>query len=1079
MKQEILDLIITENARQYPQKTAVKSENRSISYGELEINSNRIANFMHRKIEEIPHVVILMDRSILLIESIIGILKCELVFVPISPSLPQNRIKTMIRESRAQWVISETTYYKKFSDIFTCKVEGKDEPQFKTLLIDQEGNHPDIEPSKNLFLLPSGQGDEELLFERTFNKNCYIYFTSGSTGIPKGVLGRQTSLLHFIRWEIEEFGVHHHFKISQLTPPSFDPFLRDIFVPLMTGATLCIPSNDTLLDMEKLVRWIDDNEITLIHTVPSLFKSMVNQLPETRCFHHLKYILLAGELLRGRDIHRFIEVFNDRISLVNVYGPTETTLAKLFYRIKPEDKDRAIIPVGKPIKGAQVMILDRKKQKCRMGKKGEIYIRTPFISSGYYNDSILNEKVFIKNPYGKHPQDIIYKTGDLGRILPDGNLEITGRVDFQVKIRGMRVELGEIENCLLMHPYIHEAIVITRERENTEKYLCAYVISNKKLETATLRNYLSESLPEHMIPNFFIPLEKMPLTSSGKIDRRALPEPGIDDNKSYEPPRNPLEEQLVNIWSQQLGLDKKAIGIEANFFELGGHSLKASAITAQIHKTLNVRVPLAELFKSPTIKGLSARIKELELNKYTSIKLTENKEYYPLSPAQKRLYILQQMDLTSTAYNIPMMVGLEGEIDKQRVRTIFKYMLQRHEALCTSFHMINNEAWQKIHPETELDIRFSTIHESQPQKTNHPFDSHYVNEFLQPFNLSQAPLFRIAMIKLEEKKYILMTDIHHIISDGISMHLMMKEFTAIYLKETLLPLRLRYRDFSCWQQELLISGEIQRQEKFWLETFKGEIPRLNMPLDYPRPAVKTFAGDKVSLGLGKELTTAIIHFNKENGITLFMLLLAVYQILLHKYTGQTDIVVGSPVSGRGHVDLENLLGVFVNMIATRNRPAPEKSFIELLGEVKDVAAAAFDNQEYPFEELITKLGLQGETNRNPLFDMGLVLQNTASEAGMISVPQKDSLKVTQYDLGNRGSRFDMLLTVIENSQEIEILLEYSTHLFKPSSAQLMCTHYKEILEQGIDNKEAGIKDITISSYLKEIKSSPVDLDFEI
>ena len=604
MDREFLDSRITERARRCPGKTAIRCEDQSVTYLDLEKRSNRVANFMYGKIAKIHNVIIILDRSPRLIESIIGLLKCGLVFVPLDPLFPPNRVKKMIDETRAEWVITDAKNYETFKEILFGDL--------KIVVIDGESSG--FDSFDNVFYLDHRLESDGLTFERVFNKNCYIYFTSGSTGIPKGVLGRRRGLAHFIQWEIDEFGVDEHFNVSQMTPPSFDPFLRDIFLPLMAGGTSCIPSKNTLMNMRQLIRWIEKNDITLIHTVPSLFKRLVSEIEDGNCFPNLKYILLAGELLRGRDIYKFIEIFKDDIQLVNVYGPTETTLAKLFYRIQPGDVNRAIIPVGKPINGAQVLILDSKKQKCRRGKKGEVYIRTPFISSGYYNDPQLTEKLFIKNPYGTHPNDIIYKTGDLGRLLPDGNIELSGRVDFQVKIRGVRIELGEIENRLLMHKNIREAVVTAKDEKNGDIYLCAYVVPGpgKKPEVSLLREYLSNDLPDYMIPSYFVFLEKIPLTFNGKLDRTMLPGPketGINLEIDYLAPRNVMERKIAETWKEVLKLEK--IGVNNNFFDMGGNSLKAMEISSQLSNAFEKEIPVAKLFEHTTISSLAHYLNEL------------------------------------------------------------------------------------------------------------------------------------------------------------------------------------------------------------------------------------------------------------------------------------------------------------------------------------------------------------------------------------------------------------------------------------------------------------------------------------
>lgn len=612
MNDEFPITTITGFAQQHPRRIAVKSEEQSISYLDLEKKSNRVANFMKGKIKEVPHVIIILDRSPGLIISIIGLLKSGLVFVPLNPFFPGTRVKKMIEETRAEWVITTEEYYEKFKQVIKSNKNN-----LKTLLIN--GKDDGVDPQENTFYLDSNIESDRLTFEPVFNKNCYIYFTSGSTGIPKGVLGRQESLVHFIQWEMKEFEVNESFNVSQMTPPSFDPFLRDIFLPLMVGGTSCIPSHDTLMNVRELIRWIEKDEITLIHTVPSLFKRVVSEISNSNCLHSLKFILLAGELLRGRDIHRFMEIFGDRIQLVNVYGPTEATLAKLFYRIKPGDANRASIPVGKPIDGARVLILDSKKQKCWPGQKGEIYIRTPFLSSGYYNDPRLNKKVFIKNPFSKHANDIIYKTGDLGRLLPDGNIELSGRVDFQVKIRGARIELAEIENRLLQHNDVGEAVVTAKEEKNGDKYLCAYVVpvTGKKPDTHMLKEYLARDFPNYMVPPYFVFLDEMPLTANGKVDRSTLPDAkayGLNLKNDYLAPGNIIEERIAGIWQEVLHLEK--VGINHNFFDLGGNSLKMMEVSSQLSKEFKKEIPIAKLFEHSTIRSLSTYLLE-DNNNYT------------------------------------------------------------------------------------------------------------------------------------------------------------------------------------------------------------------------------------------------------------------------------------------------------------------------------------------------------------------------------------------------------------------------------------------------------------------------------
>ena len=616
MKLEHLAKYIHNHARGNPSGLAIESDDSVLNWSELVGASNRIANFFDEKIfssaggGESLNVCVILDRSPEIITALIGLLEAGLVFVPVSPHIPLKRVQLLLEETKARWVITSQEYREKFEELFTNN-------RLNVLTVDDFNNQND-----------------ELQFEMRYNKYCYIYFTSGSTGIPKGVLGRHKSLHHYIDWEIDEFAIDNRFRVSQLTPPTFDPYLRDIFVPLLSGGTICIPGYNTLMDPGKLISWINEKKIGLIHIVPSLFKLISGEICGPDNFPDLKYILLAGELLRGNDVRRFIEIFNDRIQLVNIYGPTETTLAKIFYRINPPDVERTVIPVGKTIKGAEALVLDEQGQKCLTGNIGEIYIRTPYISSGYFNNKELNKDVFLKNPFSDVKNDIIYKTGDMGRILFDGNVELTGRLDRQIKIRGHRVELGEIENRLLNVNYIKEAVVVDKEDKNGEKYLCAFWVwkdrrDGKNLpDTNELKTMLSHNLPAHMLPSYFVPLNAMPLNPNGKLNRDALRKLDVeaDIGGTYTAPKKELEKKIAETWKGVLNRDK--IGINDNFFNVGGTSLNAIQVNSKINEMLGNDISIVKFFEFPTIalyvKFLEGNLSEAQEKEESSLKRMDN-----------------------------------------------------------------------------------------------------------------------------------------------------------------------------------------------------------------------------------------------------------------------------------------------------------------------------------------------------------------------------------------------------------------------------------------------------------------------
>ncbi|HLP58794.1 MAG TPA: condensation domain-containing protein, partial [Candidatus Deferrimicrobium sp.] len=532
---------------------------------------------------------------------------------------------------------------------------------------------------------------------------------------------------------------------------------------------------------------------------------------------------------------------------------------------------------------------------------------------------------------------------------------------------------------LLNYPGIKEAAVLAHEEETGDKYLCAYFVSVREHERSELQEYLSMALPEYMIPAYFMPLEKIPLTPSGKIDRRALPKPGLKAGKSYIAPRNEIERKLVGIWSEVLGRDalqvsqlQTSIGIHDNFFQSGGHSLKATLLVSKIHKVFNVKIPLVEIFKNPTISGLSNYIGNTAAEAYTGIAPVEQKEYYVLSSAERRLHFLQEMDKDGTAYNIPVAWILEGVLDRKKLADTFVQLVKRHESFRTSFIIIGEEPVRRVHNKS-----FAELFQKRPLGED-PL------KFIQPFDLSQAPLLRVGLLNLAEDRHMLLVDMHHIISDGMSSQVLARDFSALYAGNELPGIKVQYKDYAEWQKRERVSKNILEQGEFWEKEFEGEIPVLELPADYARPAVYSFEGNKINFEINKETAGALKTLALETGTTLYMLLLALYTIFLSKLSNREDIVVGTPVAGRRHDDLEKIIGMFVNTLATRNYPAGEKMFRDFLAEVKEKTLKAFENQEYPYEDLVEKVTAIRDVSRNPLFDTMFVLQNTGSQE--IAIP---------------------------------------------------------------------------------------------
>ncbi|MCU0285416.1 MAG: condensation domain-containing protein, partial [Acidobacteria bacterium] len=667
--------------------------------------------------------------------------------------------------------------------------------------------------------------------------------------------------------------------------------------------------------------------------------------------------------------------------------------------------------------------------------------------------------------------DYFYCTGDLARWLPAGPpvggdsggvIEFLGRIDHQVKIRGYRIELGEIENCLLTHPGIKECVVIVKD-----DYLCAYVVSTEEIGAGQLRESVLKRLPEYMTPAYFVQIEKLPLNPNGKINTQALPQPEINNVNAFAAPENELQEKLVEIWAEVLALEKHQISIDMDFFKIGGHSLKAALMIAKIHKVLNVKIPFIQLFTKPIIRELAAYIKKMKKEKLDTIAPVEQKEYYRLSSAQKRMYFMQLLDPTGTTYNIPQVNIVNKKLDIELLTSIFKQIIQHHQSLRTSFEMIAEEPVQRIHEKIEFNIEYNEA------KWETDFDSHLKN-FLRPFNLNKAPLIRVKVID-SGLKYLLMIDMHHIINDGVSSMILLKDFNALFRnREAELPaLRIQYKDYAEWQNSDRQKSKLKQQEQYWLEQFAGDIPVLDIPTDYPRPTLRSTAGDIVKWDIPEELTDPIRDLLKVTGCTLNIFFLAVHTVLLAKYSNQEEIVVGTVSAGRSHADLEQVVGMFVNMLAIRSKPCKNKTFKDFLLEIKKSSIDAYENQDYQFDDLVAKLGLQGNQARTPIFETVFIVQNLEMGRPIKNEYNGAENEITPVDIPMHllnNQYYDLVFQANEGTNIINLKLMFATALFKPSTAQWMKIHFMDIIKQVIENPGIKLMDISITQQF--IKAEP-------
>lgn len=1025
-------------------RPAIVYGSKTLTYGELGQKSDMVAAGLRLMgAGKDSAVGVLLENRMDLIIVLVGILKAGAAFMPLDPDYPAKRLQAMITAVDVKIVVTDEANLGKLAEIKSAGHSNLT-PVFAADLF--------REPWDETAAPPSGidYGPDDMI---------YIYFTSGTSGKPKAIAGRNKGLWHFVNWEIETFNIHEDFRVSQFTSPCHDPFLRDVITPLCAGGTVYIPESKLLiLEPASIIRWIEETRVDLIHCTPSLFRVLNSPSLTAANFSHLKYVLLAGERVIPQELTRWFRIFGERIQLVNLYGPTETTLAKLFYFIRPSDTGLKNMPIGKPMKGAAVILLNQNRQICKPGEAGEIVIRTPYRTLGYYADPEATAGRFIPNPFQQDPEDLIYLTGDLGRMLPDGNIEFMGRLDRQVKIRGFRVELSEIENALIGHAGVRECVVDYKQEPletggvEFREYLAAYLVTGREIDPAELRTYLEARLPDYMIPAFFINMPRIPLTPNGKVDYQALPEPKTVAQTDYIPLQNEIETKLAEIWSEILGVT--GVGRNDNFLKIGGHSLKLMSLISRVYQEFEIELPLGEVFNHPTIGSIAELIAGMGKTGYLPLVPVAEREYYPVSSGQKRLFMLDQLGGAGTSYNIPGVALLEGKLERNRLEQAFQRLIRRHEPFRTSFAMIEGNPVQRIHPEAGFAMEYTELAGSED-----PAELRRITgAFIRPFDLQTAPLIRVVLLKIKENRHLLMFDMHHIISDGSSMGILVGELFDYYEGREPAPLPIQYKDYAVWQNQIRETGTIKPQEEYWLKQFAGEVPVLNLLTDYPRTNERSFAGDNIRFRAGEKILAGLNTISRETGATLYMALLAAYYTLLYKYTDQTDIVVGSIISGRNRAEIERLIGMFVNTLPLRNFPEGAKTYREFLNEVKENALEAFRNQDYQFEELVNRLDLARDLGRNPLFDTVFVFQNT----GMPGLNIAD-LTISPYTFESKSTKFDITIHIFEGETGLDFNLEYCTRLFKRETVERLAGHYLNILGQvcaAADRKLAEIDILT-------------------
>jgi amino acid adenylation domain-containing protein len=851
---------------------------------------------------------------------------------------------------------------------------------------------------------------------------AYILYTSGSTGRPKGVVVTHRSLHNYAQWACRTYFAELPGNMALFTSPAFDLTLTSMVCPLLGGFTV-FPFRPG--DPDRLLAQVFGSglPITAVKLTPAhiaILKTL--ELPETA----VELVIAGGEELTVDHVET-LRRLAPGLRIYNEYGPTEATIGCTLARVEAPPAT-----IGGPIDNTEVWVLDPSLELLPLGAVGELCVGGDGLAVGYLNDPRLTAAKFVDHPF--RPGARLYRTGDRARWLPSGDLLLLGRVDRQVKVRGNRIELGEIEAQLRTLPAVADALVVDRDDPAGGKVLAAYVIARERTDAARLREELGRLVPDFLVPSYFVLLDRFPLSANGKLDRRALPPPEGAAGGAGAPPATAREKALAAIWREVLGVE--GVGLDDNFFDRGGHSLKATQLVSRIHRSLGTRLPLSAVFKHPTLRGMSATLAQVEASLWRPIEPVADAESYEVSHAQRRLWVLHQMEDSPRAYGSLEALRLEGELDAPALAGAFRALVARHESLRTTFVREGSEPRQRVCREPRFELAEVDLRGAEDPAA--AALAHGRSLAARPFDLAAGPLLRVALLRLAEREHALLLALHHIVSDGWSMGVLVREVSSFYNALTagdepaLPPLRIQYRDFSAWQNRLVV--EETEHRAYWHAKLAGELAVLDLPADFPRPAVKSFAGDHAAFRLGPETASRLARLARARGLSLFMVLVALVKGLLFRWTGEEDLLVGTPIAGRGHADLEDQIGFYVNTLVLRDRLAGGRPATALLDSVRQTTLEAYEHQIHPFDRLVEELPVARDTGRSALFDVLVVLQNTAPPE-----PHLAGLAVSPFPIPDPTSKFDLSFHFVEDGADVAVQLEYSTDLFGEARARRLAT----------------------------------------
>ncbi len=1045
-----LQQIFEQRAAEHSDTTALVFNETRFTYAQLNNKINQLAHYLRSKgIGQEQKIAIYLERSPEVIISLLAIIKAGGAYVPIDPDYPLERIEYIIKDSKASFLISDSQHIKKLAHVKLPRINWDSDRE--AVSNQKQENPPLVNHPENL---------------------AYIIYTSGSTGKPKGTLLQHKGAVNTAQSIGKTFKMEAGRRVLQFASIGFDASVAEIFGALLNGAALHLISKETILSENGLSDALRQQKISTVILPPSVLAVLDHQnLPD------LKVVGSAGEACTPDIVARW----SPGRLFVNGYGPTESTVAAAMFSIKKNTVFERSVPIGYPMQNAQLYVLDPWFHPQPVGIPGELHIASVGLARGYLNRPDLTAEKFIPNPFSDQPGSRLYKSGDLVRWLPNGSLEFMGRIDHQVKLRGFRIELGEIENVFCNFEQISDAAVLLREDEPGQKYLAAYIVKNTEaeLERSALQSFLKEHLPEYMVPPVFVELDVFPLTPSGKVNRKALPAPkeGAGGSAEKIAPGTPTEELLANLVSGVLKITD--VGINDNFFDLGGHSLLATQMLSRIRDAFEVELPLRDFFENPVLSDLALKIEQLRLSDQSlvapPIEKTDRNTDLPLSFAQQRLWFLDQLAPGSANYNIPTVLRLKGDLKVDVLERCISEIVTRHEVLRTTFIERSEGPLQIIHEQNDFKLPIEDLSHLPSAESEEKARQLASEDAITGFDLAKGPLFRSKLIKLADRDHVVVFTLHHTITDGWSMGILIKEVALLYPaflngEPSPLPeLPVQYADYAVWQRNWLQGEVLEKQLAFWKELIGENPPVLELPTDRPRPAVQTFNGQTLKLNLPAEFAVQLKQFSQKESATLFMTLLAAFQTLLHRYSGQDSILVGSPIANRTQSATEPLIGFFVNTLTLKADFSSVRNFKTLLKQVRETTLQSYAHQDLPFEQLVEALHVERDMSHSPLFQVAFILQNMSIEK--LELPD---LTLEPFETKAQISKYDLTLTTAETENGIECYFEYNSDLFNSATIERMMLHFYNILKNVIAHPKQSLNQLT---FLSEEEKHNLFLDW--